>query len=123
MMSESESLSFSEWGERQAESFLQKKGFRILCRNYRAANSEIDLIVKKGNETRFVEVKTRQGSDFDNALEAVHWHKQRHILKAAAHYLSQLPDPDIPVSLDVVAVCVEGTNVLIKHIENAFEVD
>lgn len=45
-------------GERIAAEFLEKKGFRLIGRNYRKPWGEIDIIARRGTCTHFVEVKT-----------------------------------------------------------------
>lgn len=46
------------FGEKIASEFLEKKGFRIIEKNYRKPWGEIDVVAKKGDVMRFVEVKT-----------------------------------------------------------------
>ena len=46
-----------EMGEDIACQFLERKGFKILERNYRKPWGEIDIIAEKGGVVRFVEVK------------------------------------------------------------------
>lgn len=46
------------FGEKIASEFLEKKGFRIIEKNYRKPWGEIDIVAKKGDVMRFVEVKT-----------------------------------------------------------------
>ena len=45
-------------GEEIAQRFLEKKGFKIVEKNYQRKNFEIDLIAQRKNEIHFVEVKT-----------------------------------------------------------------
>lgn len=45
-------------GENIACEFLKKRGFEIIERNYSKKWGEIDIITKKGNLIRFIEVKT-----------------------------------------------------------------
>ena len=45
-------------GEDIACQFLTKKGFEVIERNHLRPWGEIDVICKKGNELRFIEVKT-----------------------------------------------------------------
>lgn len=45
-------------GEDKAAEFLVKQGYFIVARNYWRKYGEIDIVAKKGNELRFVEVKT-----------------------------------------------------------------
>ena len=46
-----------EIGEEIACQFLERKGFKILERNYRKPWGEIDIIAEKDGVIRFVEVK------------------------------------------------------------------
>lgn len=47
-------------GEDLATSFLMKQGFRIIERNYRIQQGELDIIAKKDGLLRFIEVKSVQ---------------------------------------------------------------
>ena len=56
-------------GEQITKTFLMKHGFSILDTNYRTKLGEIDIIAKKDNVLRFVEVKSvkvRDLSQLDN---------------------------------------------------------
>ncbi len=45
-------------GENIAKTFLMKQGFLIIEQNYRIFQGEIDIIAKKDNILRFIEVKS-----------------------------------------------------------------
>lgn len=45
-------------GENITDTFLKKNGFMVIERNYRTRHGEIDIIAKKDNVLRFVEVKS-----------------------------------------------------------------
>lgn len=45
-------------GENITSTFLKKKGFEVICRNYRKKWGEIDIVAEKDNVLHFVEVKT-----------------------------------------------------------------
>lgn len=47
-----------EIGEKLTKTFLMKHGFKVLETNYRGKYGEIDIVAKKDNRLRFVEVKT-----------------------------------------------------------------
>lgn len=77
-------------GERAAEKFLRKKGYRIRRRNYEAAGHEIDLIAETKEVRVFVEVKTRTAGRLSpkeaRPASAVTKEKQRAIISAAKYY-------------------------------------
>jgi putative endonuclease len=104
-------------GENAAVKFLEKKKYKILERNFVAANCEIDVIAVDGNWIVFIEVKTRTNEAFGLPREAVNSVKQARIARAAAAYLQKKRLSGVPARFDV----VEVTDVGIIHIENAFE--
>ena len=48
-----------EWAEAIAQQFLEKCGYRCLCRRFRRPGGEIDLVMRRGDLLVFVEVKLR----------------------------------------------------------------
>lgn len=73
--------------------------------------------LKKGERTIvFVEVKTRYGSEFGSAEEAVTAYKAGRYVTAAKAYLAQKRISGTNVRFDIIAIDDEG----IRHIENAF---
>lgn len=53
-------------GEKIAKTFLMKHGFSVIEVNYRTKYGEIDIISKKDNKIRFVEVKSIKVNNFLN---------------------------------------------------------
>ena len=103
--------------ERQAETFLKAKGYRILARNYRCRSGEIDLIARDGECLVFVEVRYRTDTGKGHPLETVDARKQRRICKVSDVYRYQNHiSTDTPVRYDVVAVLGDE----LVHLENAF---
>lgn len=80
-----------EQGERLAEEFLQKRGFISIARRFKTPRwGEIDLVMRDGETTVFVEVKTR-GSDsqlFGGPLGALNRRKLKALQRAAQYYLT-----------------------------------
>jgi putative endonuclease len=68
-MSETEKQKIGKIGENFACEFLENKGFKIKDRNYRKPWGEIDVIAEKGNDLRFVEVKTVTRNDNSHFLK------------------------------------------------------
>lgn len=108
-------------GERLAERYLQKKGYRLVERNYRCKAGELDLIVLDGGVVVFVEVKTRTSAAFGSPLEAVEIRKQRKMIQAAQFFLAEKGLQQRDARFDVVGVSWPGRVPVLEHIENAFE--
>jgi putative endonuclease len=77
-------------GEERAASFLERNGLRIVSRNYRTRQGEIDLIALDGNVLVFVEVRMRSAARFGGGAESVDSRKCARLIAAARHYLMHL---------------------------------
>lgn len=81
---------FGDTGERFAEEFLLKRGYKLLDRNYRIKNiGEIDLVAEKNNRLTFFEVKTRNAhhaATFPIEL-SINEKKRRNLKKICQLYL------------------------------------
>ena len=108
-------------GERVAEQYLRKKGYRVVERNYRCSAGEVDLIVLDRRVIVFVEVKTRTDHRFGTPLEAVEFRKQRKMIQAAQFFLSQKKLHQRDARFDVVGISWPGGEPLVEHVQNAFE--
>ena len=106
----------SEYEARAAE-YLTAKGYRILEKNFRCRQGEIDLIARDGSYLVFVEVKYRSSLAKGAPAEAVGPLKQRRIRQTAVFYLySRGLGLDSPCRFDVVSIT--GNEILL--IQNAF---
>jgi putative endonuclease len=77
----------------------------VLGANVWSGGYEIDVIVRRGRELRFVEVKEKRGTRYGDPLEMVTPEKQRRIRAAAAMWLAARPElRGVGVGFDVVAV-------------------
>lgn len=108
-------------GEKVAERYLRKKGYRLLERNYRCSAGEVDLIVLDGRVVVFVEVKARTDHRFGTPLEAVEFRKQGKMIQAAQFFLSQKRLHEREARFDVVGISWADGAPAIEHIVNAFE--
>ncbi len=117
-----ERMAFGELGERVAERWLKRQGWRVLMRRFRSGHRDIDLVMERDGLVSFVEVKARRGSEFGEPVEAVGWRKQRELTRSALVWIDRHGRPYETYRFDVVGVLVEQERVRIRHVENAFEV-
>ena len=75
--------------ERLAEWLLRLKLFRIIDRNYRIRDGELDIVARRGRLVVFVEVKAR--TSIYEGMESVSGRKQQRISRAARQWLSAHP--------------------------------
>ncbi|MGQ0713247.1 MAG: YraN family protein [Gemmatimonadaceae bacterium] len=117
-----ERMAFGELGERVAERWLKRHGWRVLMRRFRSGHRDIDLVMEREGLVTFVEVKARRGTEFGEPVEAVGWRKQRELTRSALVWMDRHGRPHETYRFDVVGVLVEGERVRIRHVENAFMV-
>jgi putative endonuclease len=108
-------------GERRAEKYLRRLGYRLVARNYRCPMGEIDLILLDGATIVFVEVKTRAGSEFADPQDAVNLAKQRQLGRLARYFLRQTHSEGRACRFDVVAlVLAADRSCEVEHFIDAF---
>ena len=64
-------MKLGQWAEQQALTVLEEQGYVHVQSNYHSRFGEIDLIVQKGQELVFVEVKARSKTRFAQAIETI----------------------------------------------------
>ena len=106
--------------EELAVDFLQKKGYRIIQRNYRFEHGEIDIIAEDSNVLVFVEVKARRSKEFGEPEDAVTLRKREKIKATADGYIFENNIDDIECRFDVVAIDYQDNKTEIRHIQDAF---
>ena len=103
--------------EQLACEYLESRGMKILERNFRGRQGEIDIIGSHDGYLVFVEVKYRGGRNKGSAMEAVDIRKQRQICKVADYYrFLHKVNAGIGIRYDVVAIQGEE----IEWLQNAF---
>jgi putative endonuclease len=75
-------------GEQLAAEYLQHSGFRILDRNYRCADGEIDIVAAERRVLVACEVKTRSDVRYGTPVEAVTHRKLRRLRRLAVHWVA-----------------------------------
>ncbi len=105
-------------GEDIAAAFLLAKGFSEIGRNWRCRMGEIDLIVKRGDEVRFIEVKLRRTDTYGNPEDAITQGKLRHLARAIECWLRDQPTEPRRYQADAVAIkCYPGEDPEVVWIE------
>ena len=110
-----------EKGEKLAEKFLRRKGFRVRARGYRCRWGEIDLIAQHKDSIVFIEVRTQSSDRFGSAYDALTSAKKLHVRRAAKHYLQKYRLTDKPYRYDFIQIVINKTDPpQIEHIEDVF---
>jgi putative endonuclease len=109
-----------DWGEKLAADQLQARGYELVERNWRCRQGEIDLVVRKGQELVFVEVKTRRGRQAGMPEEGLTQRKSQKLVNLAKRYLAE-HDLSFDWRIDLVAVELDSNGKLLRcdHIPNA----
>ncbi len=97
-------IELGKWGEEVAARAYQRRGYEIVERNWRCADGEIDLIVRKRRHIAVVEVKTRRTANFGHPIEAVNEAKQHRIRRIAAQWRAEKGVRAPPFRFDVASV-------------------
>lgn len=112
---------FGKIAEDLAAEYLQKKGYKVLTRNFRFQKAEIDIIAEKEDLIIIIEVKARSTDAFMLPQEAVTKTKIKSIVSAANHYLEEF-NRNNEVRFDIISVLPDEMKKLtIDHITDAFE--
>ena len=112
-------------GEALAGTFLKKRGYKILKRNYVSKYGEIDIVAYDKSTISFVEVKTRQSENYGPPELAVTKEKRRRIIRTALHYLVINHIEETDCRFDVVSILFKENDNKpnIELIESAFTAD
>jgi len=112
-----------ENAEKQACDYLRQQGLELLERNYRCRQGEIDLIMRDGAYTVFVEVRYRRNTGFGSGAETVDSRKQQKLITTASLYLQQHRRlAQQPARFDVVSMSQQTDIAQIEWIRDAFQI-
>ena len=116
MSDKSQHLITGQKGEQIAAELLEKKGFKIIQRNWKMGHLEMDIIAGNKTELVFAEVKTRRPE------EAVDILKQRRMVAAANAYIKYYRE-ERKLRFDIIGILMSklGEIVEITHLETAFQ--
>ena len=104
--------------EMQARRWLERQGLRFIAANVRERGGEIDLIMRDGSVTVFVEVRYRRSASYGDADSFVTPQKQQRLLKAARLWLCRQNGSFETVDCRFDVVAFTGND--IQWLKNAF---
>ncbi len=103
-------------GEKAAEKFLRKLGYRILGRNIRFPFGELDLVALDGEMLVFVEVKAGRSADALHPADHVTPAKRRRMRRAAEHFMQIKRIEHLAARFDVLSVLLpERGRATVEH--------
>jgi putative endonuclease len=110
-------------GEKVAQKFLKKRGYRIREKGFRCHHGEIDIVAQQKDCLIFIEVRTKSNLDFGTPEESITQAKKERLIASALTYATTHQDLPSLWRIDVVAVEVDdkGKTRRIELIENAIE--
>jgi putative endonuclease len=108
-------------GERIAAAYLTSAGLRVLERNWRCREGELDIVAREGSALVFCEVKTRRGTGFGHPVEAVTPQKRARLRVLAQRWLAAHDEHAPDLRFDVIGVLVRPSRLpLVQHLRAAF---
>ncbi len=107
-------------GEALAARFLQQRGYVILDSNWHCDRGELDLVARKAATYVFVEVRTRNQVNTEEAFASITPRKQARLLAAVWAWLEAHEAAAADWRVDVVAVAL-GKRPQIEHVEDALD--
>lgn len=107
-------------GEAEACRFVKEIGYKILEVNWRYKHLEVDIIAMDNDILVFIEVKTRKSTRYGLPFEAVNYHKQQKLNRAANLYISYKKHRG-DIRFDIISIISDQKNGLtVEHIRDAF---
>lgn len=110
------------YGEKIAQYFLRKNGYRIIDCNFRNHLGELDIICRKSNLLVIVEVKSRYNTNYGFPRESVNFQKQKSIIRVTYSYISLKKLYNLNIRFDIIEILFNNnnSNYEITHIQDAF---
>lgn len=99
-------------GERAAAAWYEARGYRVLARNWRCREGELDLVLGRGRTVVFCEVKTRSSAAYGVPAAAVTHDKQRRLRVLAMRWLAESGVSAGELRFDVVGVLAGRVEVI-----------
>ncbi len=108
-------------GEQQAADYLTKRGYRIVDRNWRCPQGELDIVAIVGAHLSVIEVKTRRSTAFGHPFDAIDDRKRRRLWRLAHAWRAEHLDLARGRVLRVEAIGITGASpgtATVEHLED-----
>jgi putative endonuclease len=116
-MGKQENKTTGNRGETLAAECLQRKGYKILQRNYRSKWGEVDIIAKIDQTVVFVEVKTKSSDKYGEPWEMVNNWKIEQVKKMGEVWCREY-GWEGRVRMDVIGVYLDQEESRVEHWES-----
>jgi putative endonuclease len=108
--------------EDKALYYLQKKGLKLVMRNYSCKLGEIDIIMRDGQALVFIEVRKRTSLGYGGGMGSITFAKRQKIIKSTTHYLMKYKIAErYPLRFDVISI--DGKEGQVTWLKDAFSAD
>ncbi|MFG6476489.1 YraN family protein [Microbacterium sp. P06] len=97
-------------GEQRAADHLIAGGYRIIDRNWRCSQGEVDIVAIRDDVLAVVEVKTRRSLAYGHPLEAIDDRKAARLWRLSAAWIAAHPDEARGRRLRLDAIAVTGVD-------------
>ncbi|WP_396656901.1 YraN family protein [Microbacterium sp.] len=108
-------------GEDRAAAHLAGRGWRLLDRNWRCRQGELDIVALDGPDLVVVEVKTRRTIGFGHPLEAVDERKRARLWRLAMAWAAAHPELARGREIRLDAVAVIGADAATAKLEHVVD--
>jgi len=110
-------------GEKLAQRFLKRRGYRVRETNFHCRGGEIDVVAQQRDCLVFIEVRTKSSLDFGTPEESITQAKKERLIASALTYTTTHQNLPALSRIDVVAIELDdkGQVKRIELIKNAIE--
>jgi len=123
-MSDAPHLRAGRSGEAFARRWLEARGLKHICSNFRCRYGELDLVMRERDCLVIVEVRYRHNDDYGGALPSVTHVKLQRIARAIQHLLTQQRQlRDLSLRFDVLALSGSTTAPTVRWCKRACSFD
>lgn len=103
-------------GEAAAADYLAGLGWKILDRNWRCSEGELDIVAHDGRRHIVCEVKTRRSARFGDPVEAVTAEKAARLRRLALRWAAARGVSGALIRVDVLGLTCDGDGFSIDHL-------